>query len=62
VNVFASVPVCTATGKKAYGSPELAARAARRVRRYTDDRLHPYRCPECRCWHLGHSDSHKKIT
>lgn len=57
-----TAPTCEATGKVAFASPEDAARACREIRRRTDDRLHPYRCPACRRWHVGHSETDKKTT
>lgn len=55
-------PLCEATGKKTFKSPEAASRAARQIRRRHDDRVHPYRCAKCRGWHLGHADSDKKAS
>lgn len=40
-------------GKKKYGSWTDAAKDARSVNRHRDGRVHPYRCPECRSFHVG---------
>jgi hypothetical protein len=54
------LPTCETTGKVMFVSPEAAERAAKEMRRRTDDRTHPYRCDHCRRWHLGHTETDKK--
>lgn len=51
---------CTVHGKIAYATVQEARRHLDAMRRSTpkrnrpvDGNLHPYRCPECRAWHLG---------
>jgi hypothetical protein len=56
------LPTCEATGKVAFRSPEEAQKACREIRRRHDDRVHPYRCDQCRRWHVGHSETDKKTT
>lgn len=40
-----------ACGKVAHQSRRDARKVASQ---YPADRLRAYRCPDCRCWHLGH--------
>ena len=52
---------------RADGSPKqgyLSKRDAKRVshlvsarQQYAGNAIHIYRCPECRCWHVGHERS-----
>ena|SRR3990167_11562529 len=46
-------------GKMQYPSRKMAAAAIRRMRRegaaVAPETLEPYRCAECKTWHIGHS-------
>lgn len=43
-------------GKKSYGSYWAAKRAAHGLNRFRDtSRANPYRCPSCRCFHVGNT-------
>ena len=48
-------------GKACYGSEKAAWRAVRQLKRSGKDRsyegyLHPYPCPICRVFHVGHTE------
>lgn len=43
------------SGKVAFPSPVEAERTRKHIRRVHGERLHVYRCDDCRRWHLGHS-------
>lgn len=48
-------PTCQATGKIQWRSSYDAKVAARRMREKTGDKLTPYVCRTCHCWHIGHT-------
>lgn len=41
-------------GKRPYRDKATAKTVAKRSERSLRQRLHPYRCPHCGYWHLGH--------
>jgi len=43
-------------GKKRFGKPEAADRAAERASRKTGDLIISYKCIDCGRWHIGHAD------
>ena len=48
---------CDVSGKVKYpgrGSARRAVLILNRVRKGGSERLHPYRCPDCHAWHVGH--------
>lgn len=51
-------------GKRQYGDFPAARDAARRCSRHTGARMQPYRCRNCRWWHIGEhigpQDLHRK--
>lgn len=49
--------ICHRTGKKQYPSPAAADRRRKVLKRRRNDRQSVYRCPHCRHWHLGHSNT-----
>lgn len=53
---YAGRTVCTATGKRRYGSYFEAKAASREIRATMyEDHGAPYRCGSCKGWHLGRS-------
>jgi hypothetical protein len=45
------------TGKIVYSSARAAQESLRYIRKPGEEggRLRPYKCPQCKQWHLGHS-------
>lgn len=43
-------------GKHGFDTPELAKQVASRRK----GSAHPYKCPYCRKWHIGHKSGRKK--
>lgn len=41
-------------GKKAYAKKSAAKQAVKRGEQAFGERMHPYRCPHCAGWHIGH--------
>lgn len=53
-------PTCIYTGKIQYKSSYSAKHAARQMREKTGDKLTPYVCKNCHCWHIGHTPFYKQ--